>query len=583
MSRKLLLTALIALAAAAPASTQPQLLMPNVTYEKQVEFTNHGPVVIHVIRAPRPGGLYALRPVLSNGSIQGTQRVTQMQRDWASTATVAGVNGDLFSWDDGRPSGGLMRDRAIDHTPSPERSMIGIDLGGNIRVDRVSFFGTWQGNGQRRTLNWVNRPPGANAVTLYTPAWGPTTPSAPGSVEAVVAPLGPTVPNLELSGLVSQIAQGGGTPIPSNGAVLVARGTQAQKLVAEVPVGEPVRIRLILKPGWDEVVEALGGGPLLVREGKPVFRAYEAFSTDQLLLRHPRSAVGQRADGGIVLVAVDGRQAGYSVGMTTFELAQTLVRLGAVTASALDGGGSTTMAFEGQLLNRPSDPGGERPVSEALLVMYAGIYAPPPTTQVFSPNGDRTGERQELAYKVVRPSTVTATLRGPGGVVAHSETVARQPGVYTIPFTGKRNGGLAPEGRWVWTVSAVDDQARKSVAGRSFALNTTLGFLRAQGPALGVPREKPRTIAKVTLARAAAVSAFVESETGAVIHRFAGARREPGEVELKWDGRDANGNVAYPGRYVLRVFSANAFGRMELRTTFAVRQLPSKSSKPKRG
>ena len=47
--------------------------------------------------------------------------------------------------------------------------------------------------------------------------------------------------------------------------------------------------------------------------------------------------------------------------MTNFELAQTLVRLGAVTGSAFDGGGSSTLAFDGQLLNRPSDSGGERP------------------------------------------------------------------------------------------------------------------------------------------------------------------------------------------------------------------------------
>ena len=53
------------------------------------------------------------------------------------------------------------------------------------------------------------------------------------------------------------------------------------------------------------------------------------------------------------MVAVDGRQRGYSVGVTNFELAQQLVRLGAVTGTALDSGGSTTMAFNGKLLNQP--------------------------------------------------------------------------------------------------------------------------------------------------------------------------------------------------------------------------------------
>ena len=90
--------------------------------------------------------------------------------------------------------------------------------------------------------------------------------------------------------------------------------------------------------------------------------------------KHERitEAVGQRADGRILLVAVDGRQPGYSTGMTTFELAQTMVRLGAVTASSFDAGGSTTMAFEGKLLNSPSDPGGERAVAGSHLLVAAG-------------------------------------------------------------------------------------------------------------------------------------------------------------------------------------------------------------------
>src|SRR5919204_1081371 len=150
----------------------------------------------------------------------------------------------------------------------------------------------------------------------------------------------------------------------------MARGTPATAMAAEAPVGTTVTVRLILKPDWpaEGMVDALGGGPELVREGKPVFRAGEDFTPDQVIGRDPRAAVGQKADGTILLLAVDGRQPGYSVGMTNWDLAQTLVRLGAVTGSAVDSGGSVTVAFDGQLLNRPSDPTGERPVAESLSV-----------------------------------------------------------------------------------------------------------------------------------------------------------------------------------------------------------------------
>ena len=51
-------------------------------------------------------------------------------------------------------------------------------------------------------------------------------------------------------------------------------------------------------------------------------------------------------------------------------------------------GRSTAMAFEGTLLSRPSDPVGERDLSEALLVEYFGVYVPVPAVDVLSPNGD---------------------------------------------------------------------------------------------------------------------------------------------------------------------------------------------------
>src|SRR5207253_3876286 len=137
---------------------------------------------------------------------------------------------------------------------------------------------------------------------------------------------------------------------------------------------------------WANVTDAVGGGPIIVRNGKPVFRSFELFTAAQLAARNPRTGVGQTADGRILLVAVDGRQPGYSTGLTNFELALLMMRLGAVTASALDSGGSTTMAFDGKLLNRPSDPGGERPVAEALTLFYYGVYAPPPMARVLSPN-----------------------------------------------------------------------------------------------------------------------------------------------------------------------------------------------------
>jgi hypothetical protein len=58
--------------------------------------------------APRPGGLYALRPVLSNESVLGRETVTSMQKRISGATTVGGVNADLFTWNEGLPSGMFM-------------------------------------------------------------------------------------------------------------------------------------------------------------------------------------------------------------------------------------------------------------------------------------------------------------------------------------------------------------------------------------------------------------------------------------------------------------------------------------------
>ena len=424
-----------AFAAAAPV--RGQTLLPGVIYSRQVEFTAHGPVVINVISAPKPTGLYALRPILSNNAILGRERVTSMEKRVSAEATVAGVNGDLFSFTDGHPTGGLIRDGVLDSGPVDFRSTVGIDTDGLLHVDRVRLAGTWQGSGQRRIMG-INEVPRPNRTTLYTRAWGTRTPAENGGAQAIIEPFPVTKPNTPLTGVVTQYVTGGNQPIPVDGAVLVARGTQAGFLAAEAPVGAQITALLTLTPPWANVLEAVGGGPIIVREGKPVFRSLEGFTTDQLAYRHPRTGVGQTADGRILLVAVDGRQPGYSTGLTNFELALTMMRLGCVTASALDAGGSTTMAFDGKLLNRPSDPGGERPVAEALTLFYYGVYAPALPARVLSPNADGVDDTQSFAYKLVRPSTVTATLIGPGGIVVPLDSGSRAPGSYKFNWTGRR-------------------------------------------------------------------------------------------------------------------------------------------------
>jgi Phosphodiester glycosidase len=535
--------------APAASAARAEVLAPGIGYEKRLEFTRHGPIVLHVLTAPKPGGLYTLEPVLSNGVIPGRETVSQMQRRLSPTTTAAGVNGD-FADAAGSPNGTFLQDGVYKSQPNPGRSSIGIDKFGNVVVQRHGLLSTWQGSNQRRALVGINRTPGPSGVTIYTPSWGAVTPPATGTIESIVVPFPALTAGGELRGQVVQVnSSGGGTPIPANGAVLVGRGGMGSRLAQEAGPGVNVNVRLVPHPTWPSPVEdAIGGGPQLVRSGRPLFRAAEEFSTELLSLRQARAAIGQRRDGGIVMVAVDGDLGGHSVGMTNFELAQALVRLGCSTGAALEGGPSSAMAFDGTLLSRPS-AGPERPVSEGLFVLYHGVQAPDPDPLVLSPNKDGIAERQLFRYKLPRPATVAVRLIGPDGGIRYSENATKPRGSYQLSWPGTRvDNSVELEGSWRWVVTALDEDEQSSTVERRFSLNTTLGFLRGS-----------RRGASFRLARPAHVKVTLETRKGAVLRTLLSRQLRAGPAGARWAGKPLP-----RGRYLVRVAATNQLGRAEL-------------------
>jgi hypothetical protein len=552
--------------------------MPGVTYSRQIQFTAHGPVVIHVIVAPRPTGLYSLEPILSNGTVTDRARVTAMEKSVSDEATVVGTNGDFFNWADGHPSGIVLQGGVIKSPPYRDRSSIGVSDTGQLNVARVALYGYWQGLGSRHPLS-VNKTPHGDGTALFTPSWGARTPTVAGAFETVLEPFPPTTTG-ELAGTSLAQATGGGTPIPRDGAVLLSVGSQAPRLATETTPPTVVHVQLVMSPDWpgQGINEALGGGPLVVRNGRAVYTSGEEFLASQIAPRDPRTGIGQRRDGKIVMVVVDGRRPGYSVGLTNFELAQAMVRLGVVTGSALDSGGSSTLAFDGKLLNRPSDRSGERSVAETLAYMYKGVYTPPPSLSVISPAGGGLASQETLSYKVVRPSTVTASLIGPDGATGYTSTDARLPGTYQItwpsgPRARRQQVLSAALGRWRWVVNATDDQSQQSSMERAFWVNDTLGFLNVSPRAVRLrPRGRNRVVARFRLAHPATVTGTISTRTGVLVRRIGPVQLGAGARSLSWNGRYRSGRLAYRGSYVFGVYAQNSYGPVSLAQAFGVRR-----------
>jgi hypothetical protein len=338
--------------------------------------------------------------------------------------------------------------------------------------------------------------------------------------------------------------------------VLVARGKYEQTLGTEASIGEPLKVRLSLPPDWATVTDAVGGGPALVRDGQPIGHSGESLTTSQLNGRNARTAIGQRADGGIVMVAVDGRRPGWSIGFTNMDLALALISRGCVTGIALDSGGSTTVALDGQLLNWPSDPAGQRPVAEAVVVGYTGVYAPQPAATL-SPNGDGINERETLTYKVVRPSSVTVDLTAPDGSTRALASGPRQPGLYRVTWNGTGpDGAPAAEGRYRFSVTASDDLGRSSTASRQFTLDDTLGFVRVGRNARAV---------SFKLARVARIRVTVETLGGEIMRTVAAGSRAAGAVTVHWNGRDGRHKRLPHGTYAVRVAATSQLGLSEQR------------------
>jgi hypothetical protein len=235
---------------------------------------------------------------------------------------------------------------------------------------------------------------------------------------------------------------------------------------------------------------------------------------------------------------------------------------------ALGSGPSAAMAFDGSLLTRPTGPT-EQPIADALLLSYNGVYAAPPRASVLSPNGDGVDDTQELSYKVVRPSQVSASLVGPDRSTRPLVSDAEQPGVHTLDW----DGADAVEGNWRFVVTGTDDLGRATTAERTFAVNDTLGAL-AVTPSAAQLRAGVSDVVAATfdLAHAASITVTVEKRSGIVIATLLSKQLDPGPQNVSWNGRLSSGSLATTGEYQVRVVAANSIGKVTVTAPFTARR-----------
>lgn len=222
------------------------------------------------------------------------------------------------------------------------------------------------GQSTKHAINGLNRPRADNELIVFTPEFHRTTLTEPNGLEFVVR-RGRVVDLRDLKG---------SSAIPVDGFVISTSGTVRDWALKNLRIGARVQLNLNLTPveteqadSWKQANSVIGGGPQLIKNGRvEITNAAEKILQSFVNDGHPRTAIARLKSGQILLLTVDGRQPGESIGMSLTMLADLLIEFGAVEAINLDGGGSTTMVIRNKLVNKPSDATGERPVSDAILV-----------------------------------------------------------------------------------------------------------------------------------------------------------------------------------------------------------------------
>ena len=282
-----------------------------------------------------------------------SEQIKSLPPDWGRP--VAAVNGDFYHNSKnypGDPDGLQIARGELVSAPVATRACFWIDASGNPHRGEVQplFKVIWP-DGSSTPIG-LNEERGEVAAVLYTSAIDDSTRTS-GGLELVLQQGGTGAGQKLQVGQshtlrVTQWNSTGNSPM-QHGWLVLSLGPKILAGIPKISLGATVTFSTATQPELTGVKTGVGGGPTLVAA------------------RHPRTAIGWN-NRFIFLVEVDGRQPGLSVGMTFSELAEQMIKLGCDEAINLDGGGSATCWFLGNVMNSPSE-GQERPGANSLVVL----------------------------------------------------------------------------------------------------------------------------------------------------------------------------------------------------------------------
>lgn len=364
--------------------TTTQSLAQGLTYRNTVSsHPSAGRVESFSLELEPGSGIYPIT-VQSGGNIYGAGTITQAIQTAQEMGyhVVGGVNGDFYTLSTGVPNGIAVENGVYRSSADGYAALAVVD--GRLQLcpaPQVTLTLTNQRSGQQAVADHFNKWRDYDGgLYLYNADFSSTARlSGRGGWVVVLEPAGGgPAPDLTVNTtLTLQVVEVTDTseevPIGANQYILTAdHYSSTAEFFADYQVGDSITLTTSCSdPTLSAAQWAMGCGDVLVSGGAVADSSNWVYPTG----RAPRTSVGVKADGTMVFYAVDGRQSGYSGGLTELDLAEEMLRQGCIWAVNLDGGGSTTFAVQlpGQdapaVANTPSDGGLRACASFLLLAM----------------------------------------------------------------------------------------------------------------------------------------------------------------------------------------------------------------------
>ncbi|MFA5668477.1 MAG: phosphodiester glycosidase family protein [Balneolaceae bacterium] len=331
------------------------------------EYENQSvPLKIQMVKFNLNQSGLEIRTVAANNLLAGGYEKTSDMKsklEDENTFVVAGVNGDFYAAG-GVPTNVQIVDGEMLRAPI-SRDIIAFDSTFKPWIAKnTSFSGQVTGNGISVNINNINASRGANQLIAYNTFSGNKTGANAYGTEIGLKVLSEVSVNRPAQYVVTRIEKNkGDMSFNGDNLILSAHGTAANNFDG-LAVDDTLSVQLNLNPFTNAILEAVGGNGQFLKNGE-VIETWAEW--------HPRTAIGfsQDTTTGYFMV-VDGRQSA-SRGMTTGQMGIFMKSLGASDAINLDGGGSSTMLVQDEVVNNPSD-GIERSVANAVFVTlpYSG-------------------------------------------------------------------------------------------------------------------------------------------------------------------------------------------------------------------